>query len=456
MTATRITSRRSARRLPGAGFVALVAAAGISAAVAAGQTPSAYVIEGARIVTLAGPAIENGAVLIRNGKIEAVGPSVQAPADAERIDGKGLHVYPGIFDAVSQLGLTEIGAVNATVDVAEAVPFTPQLVAAQAVHPASEHIPVARAGGITHAVAAPGLASNPRSPVVIGGQASAIHLSGWTVEEMLIEPSVGIVVNWPRTATSAFDLSTFSQRTRPFREVKEEYDRRVRELGEWIDGARRYARAIAGAPDTTERNLAFEALVPVVEGKRPFLVQAADKRQIRDAIEFSVARQLRLVLLGADEAREELDPIVKHRIPVILGPTQAMPRNEDDPYDAPYSLAGDLHKAGVTVSIATFNSADSRTLPFEAGHAVAYGLPWEEALRAITLNPARTLGLDDRLGTIEPGKVANLIVTTGDPLEIRTAIRHVFINGVPVSLSNRHLESYERWKSRPRPASSSR
>jgi imidazolonepropionase-like amidohydrolase len=163
-----------------------------------------------------------------------------------------------------------------------------------------------------------------------------------------------------------------------------------------------------------------------------------------------------MVLLGGDHAREALDLLKKHAIPVIVGPPQALPEDEDEPYDAPYSLAGDLQKAGLAVSITTGSASDSRTLPYEAGHAVGYGLPWEEALKAITINPARALGLGDRLGTLEPGKIANLIVTTGDPLEITTEVKLVFVNGQPVSLANRHRESYERWRSRPRPSTATR
>ncbi len=445
----------SARRqlATAATLMGLVLLAGTPAAQPAGKV---YVIEKARIVPLAGPVIESGSVVVRDGTIAAVGATVQAPAGAERIDATGLHVYPGLFDAVTQLGLTEVGAVSATVDTTEAVPYNPQLVAAAAVHPPSDHLPVTRANGITHAVAVPGVSGGTGGgggrSTVIAGQASAIHLSGWTVEEMLIAPSVGMVVNWPALTTGSFDTSTFSVRQRPYSEVKQEYDRRVTELGEWLDQARRYRLAMEKAPAATSRDLKLEALARVVGGELPLLVTANRRRQIRDAVDFAVQHRVRLVLLGGDEARSVADLLVKHKIPVILGPTQAMPAHEDDPYDDAYTLAGDLHKAGVAVSISTFNSADSRTLPYEAGHAVGFGLPWEEGLKAITINPARALGLDARLGTIEPGKVANLIVTTGDPLEITTDVRHVFIAGQPVSLENRHQRSYLRWKSRPRPA----
>jgi imidazolonepropionase-like amidohydrolase len=438
--------------------------AAVAVAAAAGSAGFAqpasriYAIEGARIVTLAGPPIESGTVVIRDGRVAAVGASVAVPQGATRIDGKGLHVYPGLFDAVTELGLTEVGqGAGGTVDTDEIGAFNPQLLAASAIHPSSEIIPVTRANGITHAVAVPGLSSSPfgGGNLVIGGQASAFSLDGWSIEDMLLRASVGVAVNWPRLATSAFDTTTFSQRQRPFSEVKQEYDKRVTELGDWIDRARRYAQARRKAPAATERDLKLDALARVVQGELPLLVNAIEKRQIRDALAFCAERKLKMVLLGGRDALQLKDALLKQAVPVILGPTQVLPANEDEPYDAPYALAGALHAAGVSVSISTFNASDSRTLPYEAGHAVAFGLPWEEGLKAITINPARALGLADRVGTIEVGKIANLIVTTGDPLEITTVVKHLFINGAATSLDNKHLRSYEHWRSRPRSTAAS-
>ncbi len=430
--------------------IALLTAAAVTAS--AQTAPKTYAIEGARIVTLAGPVIESGTIVIRDGRIAAVGAGIAVPAGATRIDGKGLHVYPGLFDAVTEIGLTEVGqGASGTVDTNETGGFNPQLVAASAVHPSSEIIPVTRANGVTHAVAVPGLSSSPfGNASVIGGQASAISLAGWSVEEMLIQASVGVLVNWPRASTGTFDLTTLSPRQRPYSEVKAEYEKRVTELGDWIERARRYALARQQAAASTDRDLKLEALVPVVEGRRPLLVNATDARQIREAIAFCTERKLKMVLLGGDAALSQKDALVKHAIPVILGPTQALPGSEDDPYDAPYARAALLTAAGIKVSISTFNAADSRTLPYEAGHAVGYGLKWEDALRAITINPAQALGLADRVGTLEVGKLANLIVTTGDPLEITTMVKHLFINGEPTSLDNKHLRSYEHWRSRPK------
>lgn len=418
---------------------------------AAAQAPATfYAITGARIVTLAGPVIERGTLVIREGRIVDVGANVTAPTGATVIDGTGLHVYPGFFDSASQLGLTEIGSVAATNDFGETGEMNPQVVALAAVHPASEHLPVARANGITHAVALPGrLGGFGAQATIVGGQASAFSLAGWTVEEMALAPSVGITVVWPSLATRAFDFATFSPRQRPFPEVKQEYEKKVAALEALLDSARRYREATRHTGVPVSRDLKLEALGPIVEGHRPLLVVANAERDIRNALAFTERERVRMVLLGGDEAWRLAGQLASRSIPVVLGPSQALPTRADDAYDAPYARAALLRAAGVMVAIASFNSSDSRNLPYEAGHAVGYGLSWEDALRAITITPAEIFGLDAELGTIEPNKRANLVVTDGDPLEIRTAVKHVFVNGEPQSLSTRHTRLYEMYRGRP-------
>jgi imidazolonepropionase-like amidohydrolase len=407
-----------------------------------------YAIRGARIVTLAGQPIEKGTVVIRDGRISEVGPDVAVPEGAEVIEAEGLEVYPGVMDAVSQLGLTEVGAVPVTNDTLELGEFNPQIRAATAVHPASEHIPVARANGITHAVAAPGSFGDFGGGGGFGiqGQASLVNLDGWTVEEMSISPSVGMVLRWPSLETRAFDPGTFEFKKLKFEEVKKEYDERVARLGDWIEDARRYRRAAAAGGET---DLKLEALARVVTKELPLLVVADDERDIRAAVEFASARDLRMVLLSGRDSWKLKDLLREKGIPVILGPTLALPATEDTPYDKPFTTASELQSAGVKVIFASFSSANSRLLPHEVGNAVAYGLPWEEGLKGITLYPAELFGVADSLGSIEEGKTANLVVTDGDPLEIQTEVRYVFINGKLVSLENKHRSLYEKYRARP-------
>ena len=203
--------RRGAGRLLLGGGVLLAAG---QAALAQSQPATGYAITHAKIFTVSGAPIEDGTLVIRDGEIAAVGANAEIPAGVQVIDGKGLQVYPGLFDAVTQMGLSEISAVSATVDSAETGPYNPDVVAATAVLPSSEHIPVTRAAGITEVLAVPGSGgfdfSGSRG--VIGGQASAIHLSGWTIDEMLLKKSVAMAVNWPEIETRTFDFTTFSRK----------------------------------------------------------------------------------------------------------------------------------------------------------------------------------------------------------------------------------------------------
>jgi imidazolonepropionase-like amidohydrolase len=439
-----------------AGAVCALLASG--ARVPAQEPSRTYAITGARVSTVSGPVLENATVVIGNGRILSVGATAPVPAGAEIIDGTGLDVSPGFFDAMSQLGLTEIGAVNATNDISEVGAYNPQVDAATAIHPATDHIPVARVNGITHAVAAPGITSGfASSGPVIGGQASAFNLDGWTVEEMLISRSVGMVVNWPSVQARSFDTTTFTMRTRPYREAREDQTRQTRELARWISDAREYRAAKAKGGDRVTRNLKLEALAPYATGERPWLVRADRERDIREALAFFVdTHKQRMVLVGADEAWKVATLLAEKKVPVIVGPTQALPDSDDDPYDATMAAPAALHKAGVTFALSTYSSSDARNLPYEIGTAVGFGLPRDVALRAITLAPAQILGLDAQVGSVEPGKLANLVVSRGDPLEIRSEITHVFIKGVPVSLQSRHTQLYEKYRQRPKPATGTR
>lgn len=407
-------------------------------------------VRGGTVHTLAGPVIENGTVVIQNGKITAVGAGVSVPADVTVVDAAGLHVYPGLFDAVTRLGLTEIGAVDVTADMQELGEFNPHLIAATAVHPASEHIPVTRVNGVTHAVSAP----QPR-PAGIGGQATLINLDGWTIEEMQVVPSVGFTLLWPRlAATGGFGGGGGgggggATAPRPFREIKKQYDEQVRRLDGWIADARRYDAAVK-AGEQLPRDLKLEAFARAARAELPLLIAVDTEREIRDAVAWAERQRVKIVILGGNQAYKVRTLLAEKHVPVILGPSQEVP-GTDGGYDERYAAPGLLKQAGVQFAIATFNSEDSRTLPYEAGSTVSFGLPAEDALKAITIYPAEILGVADRVGTIEVGKLANIIVTDGDPLEIRTQVKHVVIAGRDVSLENKHLQLYTRYRGRPKP-----
>jgi imidazolonepropionase-like amidohydrolase len=424
-----------------------------SAAINLAQTPSTnYAITHAKIFTLTGPPIDDGILVIRDGKVAAVGTNVDIPSGAQVIDGKGLQVYPGLFDPVTQMGLSEISAVSASVDTSETGALNPDAVAADAILPSSEHIPVTRAAGITEVLAVPasGGFDSRGSANILGGQASAIHLAGWTINDMLIKKSVAMVLDWPKIETQSFDFATFSRKNKPFPEAKQEYEKQVNELSDWLDNARHYAQAWGhGGAAEYQRDLKLEALVPVVRGELPVLVFAERARDIRSAVEFCDKQKLRMILAGGAEAYKVKELLRSKSIPVILQPTLTEPLNEDDPYDRSLTQPAELADARVKIAFGSFDNSFARRLGQQAANAVAYGLPYDEALKAVTLYPAQIFGLADQIGTLETGKIANVIVTNGDPLELTTDVRYLFIKGQLTSTDNKHKSLYEKYLNRP-------
>ena len=425
-----------------AGIRGAVVAMGVLAAFVAGASRASaqtYAIQGGTIHTLAGGTFI-GTVLVRDGRIVEVGPNVQPPAGAEVVDATGKHVYPGMFDAVSQLGLTEVGAVDVTNDSREQGDFNPHLQAATAIHPATEHIPVARANGITHTLSAP-------EGGIIPGQASLVGLDGWTVEEMDIEPGAAMVINYP-SLSARRGFGGFGGPPRPFSETEDRFEEQVAQLDEWMEAGRMYDRAAKAGE--AARNLQLEAMARVVNGELPVLLSANGERDIRNAVEWAQRQKIRFVITGGTGAWKIADWLAERNVEVILGPSQSLPGGPDEDYDEAYANAGKLHAAGVKIAFATFNSSDSRTLPYEAAMAVPFGLPEEAALEAVMKNGAEMLGLGSRMGTIEPGKIANLIVTDGNPLEIQTQVLGLFILGRQVSTDNKHKSLYDKYRARPK------
>jgi len=416
-------------------------------AVAAAET---LVIDGGTVHPVSGDPFV-GRVVVEDGLIKAASPDATAPAGATTINASGLHVYPGMFDAMSTLGLIEIGAVSATNDQAEMGAYNPHLQSATAIHPASELIPVARANGVTHSLVVPRVSGDG----VIAGQAALIQLDGWTVEEMALDASAAMVMRWPQIQTRSFDFSTFSVKETPFAEAKEKAEKARNELREWFDAARHYDQAAASGSNRLETDQKLAALSRCLDGEMTVIIAADAKRDIEAAVEFAEKEGLRMILASGRDAWKVKEMLAEKNVPVILRLTQSLPNEDDLPYDKPYAVPGELVEAGVKVAFASGAGGGwggsphgSRLLPYNAEQAVAFGLPEEEALRAVTLNAAEMLGVADKLGSIEPGKIANLIVTDGNPLEIRTQVKHVVIGGREVSTDNRHRELYEQYRGR--------
>jgi len=413
--------------------------------------PKTYAIRNATIVPVVGERITGGTVVIRGDRILAVGANVEVPPGATPIDGTGLFVYPGMIDSGTQLGLTEISSVPGGIDVQEIGDFNPNNRTLTAVNSHSELIPVTRVNGVTTAITA-------ASGGLVSGQAALVDLVGWTPTAMAIAPSVGMVITYPRVGGGfgpggGGGFGGFGQQ-RSESEQRDAMDRQVRALRDYLADARAYAevsdRIAKGDVGSRRTNLAMAAMTPVVRGTMPVIFNVETAAQIRGALALADSLKLKVILRGASEGWQLADTLAVRKIPVIVGPLTRTP-DAGDPYDAVYANPGVLARAGVLIAFQSADDANARNLPYHAALATAYGLDPAEALRALTINPARIWGVADRYGSIEPGKVANLMVTTGDPLDVRSVVRALFIRGQLIPLDDKHTDLYERFRARPEP-----
>jgi imidazolonepropionase-like amidohydrolase len=399
-------------------------------------------ITNAKIFPVTKPAIERGTIVIRDGRIEAVGANVTPPAGAKIVDVAGGEVYPGWINARTTIGLAEPGP-GGYQDTTEMLEYNPQLRTVIAYHNDSEAIPVARANGVTTVAIFP-------NGGLFGGQVPVMNLDGWTWEESVVEPIAGITFQFPGVG-AAGGRGGFTPPPaegapeRTYEDLKKERDARLDRIMRLFDQARGYAKA--AGPDR-ETDWVLEALVPVVERRMALYTVASREQDIRDAIVFGERANVKIVICSGPEAAFVAPLLKEKNIPVILGPILTLPTREDLSHAASYMTAGELARAGVRFAFATGDNANVRQAPYNAAMSVAWGLSRDEAIRALTINAAEILGVADRLGSIEPGKVANLLVAKGDPLEMRTEVTHVFINGQAVDLDNKHLALYERYMKR--------
>ncbi|MFZ5928694.1 MAG: amidohydrolase family protein [Acidobacteriota bacterium] len=438
--------------------IARIACLTALAAAAFAAENNTFLLRNATVHPVSGPAVENASVLVVDGRIAEVGPKIAPKGKVKVIEARGLHVYPGMIDSGSPIGLAEIASVRETVDTGEIGDFNPQLRALIAVNPSSEHIPVVRANGITTVLATPGSTGGGRGATagsLIAGQASLMHLDGWTWEEMEIRRGAAMQMTWPviqmprgRGADIEAILPGLAPRRTTFAEARRNQQQQVQKIQDFFDGARRYQKAKA-AGEPLQPDLRYEAMIPVLEGKQPLMITAVREREIREALAFAARERLKIVLAGVRRPGKALEEIAKRNIPVILGTTFVTPLEEDDPYDDPFTLPARLHQAGVKFAFASFGAQFARNLPYEAAQAVPFGLPYDEALKSVTLNAAQIWGVDAEYGSIEKGKYADLIVTDGDPLEIRTQVKMMFIKGAPVDLESKHTRLYKRYSARP-------
>ncbi len=405
-------------------------------------------IVGATVHTLEGDDVQSGVVVFQNGRITAVGgPDTPVPPGARRVEASGKHLWPGMIQMESVLGLSEVDSVSGSVDRSEMGDWNANVEAVIAVHPASTHIPVTRSGGITHAMVAP-------EGGIVAGQAALIRTDGWTWEEMAAVPRHSLVLRWPGGASSPFAF--FFGQQQSLEDRKKEAEKKVKELDELFDDAGYYLRAkaeaeSAGRPWRPDPQL--EALEPVLDGRRPLYVAVDQDWAIEMALEWAAKRGLRLIVVGGRQAWKIADRLAARQVPVVLTDVTGTP-GSDDAYDLYYSAPARLAEAGVLVAIAGSDSpggsSNSRNIPFFAGVAAAFGLDRQEAYRTLTLNPARMLGLQETLGSIRVGKSASLVLTDGDLLEPGTHVERVWIDGTEPSMDDKHKQLYRRYRDRPK------
>ncbi|MCP4193029.1 MAG: amidohydrolase family protein [Planctomycetaceae bacterium] len=372
--------------------------------------------------------IPSATILFAEGKISALGTDVEIPEGAQLIDGVGKHVFPGLFNAGGQIGLIEINSIRATDDSQEVGTLNPNVKAQVAVNPDSEVIPVTRANGVLLSLAVP-------QGGLLSGTSAVLQLDGWTWEDMTLHAPTGMHVQWPAIhAPKANDKSGANS---------QDHLKALRDVFKAAEAYQRVA-AVDGPVDVR-----LEAMLPVVQQELPLIVHADTALQIQSAVAFAAERNLKLVIYGGYDAHHCARLLKENNVPVILSAVYRLPRRRSDPFDASYTLPERLRAAGVKFCIAgvgRFSAASLRNLPYHAATAVAYGLPKDEALKAITLYPAQILGVDQQVGSLETGKDATLILTTGNPLDTESQVERAFIQGRSVDLNSRHTRLWKKYR----------
>jgi imidazolonepropionase-like amidohydrolase len=408
------------------------------------------VLKGGKLLTISHGTIENGVLVISAGKITAVGAmaSIKIPKQAEVIDVTGMTVYPGLIDSESYLGLTEISAEGSTNDLIETSDeIMPHMHVYDAFHAESELIPVARLNGITNAIVA------PQSQDTLPGQDAFIQLDGKSATDMLLVRDIAMPLNftgeqrrnesWEKRKFPQTRMGLAAQLRQAFMDAQDYAER-------WADYEKKKSDPAAkpddkkGPPSPPKHDLKLEALLPYLQGKKPIVLAAREPSDLETAAGLARQFNLKFVLNHISHSQPVLDYVASLKVPVIVGPIYEDPKNYER-YDAVYKLPGELYKRGVKIAFASYDAHAVRNLPYAAGYATAFGLPHDEALKAITLNPAEIWGVADQLGSLDVGKTANVVIANGDPLDVKTDVERVFIAGREVPMASRQTELRDRY-----------
>ena len=424
------------------------------------KTGKIYAVVHASIHPVSGPVVKNGTVLIEGGIIKAVGTKVIIPKDAVTVDVHGMSVYPGFIDAGTTLGLIEFGQVGQATDERELGTNEPDLVAGTAVQVQSEHLPTTRNQGVLTAL------TLPRGGT-ISGQASLINLAGWTTEALQLKHKAGLSINWPGGGGFSFDgeeidddgdgAGTATMRLAisnqadtkdmggdPQKALNPAKPAAPKDEGTIpSDISAYFDKAIKYGKQHDETDVSLEAMQPYLKGDLPIFIHTNSASSIRDVVAFVHKYKVKVVILGGEEAWKVATLLAENKIPVVLTApglstlSANTTSNDWDPYDSPYAKAAVLKKAGVQFCFQTDGYADSKNLPQRVGETCAYGLSLDDAIRALTLSAAEILGVSDKIGSLAPGKLGNLFVCDGDPLELTSNIRYIFVNGQPVEMKSK-------------------
>ncbi len=413
------------------------------------ESPSGiYALTGATLHPVRGPEIKNGTIVVANGRIIALGgPETEIPEDAQSIDAQGLDVWPGMIDAGSLIGLFEVGSLQETQDFADSAPFQPELKSSTALHPDSEVIPVTRANGVLTAYVQP-------IGGTIGGRGCVIDLAGWVPSEMVQADLVALNVNIPNYVPPNPDGG---RRRFGDGDLNQRRKEQLEEIKARFRAALDYDKVVTAArdgkiqPPTPDPRLA--ALAPFAKGQKPVIFRAEHQVEILDALELAKELKLKAILSGGLQAWKVVDEIKAAGVPVIVSGTLRLPSDPTEPYDAVYANPARLFEAGIPFAIRSNGQGPDqatadRNLPYEAATAIAYGLPEEEGLKAVTLYPARILGIADQVGSLEVGKRANLVITAGHLLQATTPVKLLFIGGKPVAPESKHTKLYAKYRER--------
>ena len=407
---------------------------------------------GGDVYTVSGDVIRGGQVLFDKGKIVAVGKDLDAKSSdavvassspssgVRRVDVTGKRVYPGLFAAGNDLGLAEVRSVRGTVDTGETGELNPNARAEVAVNPDSELIPVARANGVLLNLTVP-------DGSTLAGTSAVLQLDGWTWEDLTLKAPAAVHMVWPRVGRAR------GRRVeQPEEEQSRQRDTQLKALEQAFADARAYLaarNAMTAAGRKAEVDARWEAMVPLLEGKVPLIVAADEVRQIQAAVAFAAREKVKLIVFGGYDAPLCPALLKQHDVPVIVNGVHRLPLRPDAPYDEPFTVPSRLREAGLRYCITLshrFGGSDVRNLPYHAATAAAHGLPPEEALKAITLYTAQILGVADRVGSLEGGKDATLIVASGDILEPATRVETAYVQGRQVDLTSKHTQLWQKYR----------